>query len=293
MPEKRNYKFGLLGEQVDYSRSPEIFRVIFELEQIDGDWRTINCSPEKLEGQVRRLRESAFDAVSVTIPHKEAIIPFLDDIDDVAGALGSANSMLFRNGRISGFNTDAYGFAQPLMSEAPRLKGELALVFGSGGAARSVTYALALDFELAEVILIGRSPRRLENTQTRLSSALPRVRVRTMPWPDGAEIDASVALAGGNTIAPSLIVNATPLGGPNQPLAQSHGAFDDLPTSTIYYDLNYNDDSSLINSARDRGLRALDGLPMLIHQALRSYYLWTGRHVSFEEVWRRMKAHAA
>ncbi|MCH7879036.1 MAG: shikimate dehydrogenase, partial [candidate division Zixibacteria bacterium] len=91
---KSVYKCGLLGEKVDYSRSPEIFEHIFACENIEGVWRTVNCAKSELGACLDRLRQESFNGLSVTIPHKEAIIPFLDEIDAVAGSLGSVNSVL-------------------------------------------------------------------------------------------------------------------------------------------------------------------------------------------------------
>lgn len=291
MNTKSAYKCGLLGEKIDYSRSPEIFEHIFALENIEGDYRTVNCAHEELGACLKRLRDESFDGLSVTIPHKEAIIPFLDEIDDVAGSLGSVNSVLLRNGRARGFNTDTFGFAQPLLPDAVRLKGKTAFILGSGGAARSASYSLAVDFELAELVLAGRNPQRLNQTLTRLSLALPRTRIRSIKWKDRDCPKFAELISQGGAEKVALIVNATPLGGPNQKIQSDDAMFAAIPHTTVYYDLNYNDDNGLVIAAQANGMRTLNGLPMLIHQALRSYYLWTGHHVSYADIYARMGAH--
>lgn len=285
------YKCGLLGEKVDYSRSPEIFSHIFALEGIEGDCKTVNCTHAELGACLESMRNDSFNGLSVTIPHKEAIIPFLDEIDDVAGSLGSVNSILLYNGRTSGFNTDTFGFAQPLLPDAVRLKGKTALILGAGGAARSAAYSLAIDFELSELVLVGRNPRRLDQTLTRLSHALPRMEIRCIEWKNDGAIKISDLLSEGRVERASLIVNATPLGGPNQKIESQQSMFASIAKTVVYYDLNYNDNNGLVNAAREHGLRTLNGLPMLIHQALRSYYLWTGHQTPFSEIYARMGAH--
>ena len=290
---KSVYKCGLLGEQIDYSRSPEIFEHIFALENIDGDCKTVNCAHADLGACLERLRKESYNGLSVTIPHKEAIIPFLDEIDDVAGSLGSVNSVLLQNGRACGFNTDTFGFAQSLLPDAVRLKGKSALILGAGGAARSAAYSLAVDFELSELILAGRNPRRLEQTLTRLSHALPRTQIRCIEWKDNGMINLPDLMSAGGAEKSALIVNATPLGGPNQKLQPDQAMFASISKTAIYYDLNYNDENGLVVAAQANGLRTLNGLPMLIHQALRSYYLWTGYQTPFSEIYARMGAHGS
>ena len=286
------YKCGLLGEKVDYSRSPEIFEHIFASENIEGVWRTVNCAKSELGACLDRLRQEAFNGLSVTIPHKEAIIPFLDEIDAVAGFLGSVNSVLLRNGRAIGYNTDTFGFVQPLLADAVRLKGKTTLILGSGGAARSASYSLTVDCELAELVLAGRNQTRMDHTLTRLKQALPKLKIRCVQWKYEGRPRLADLLSEANLERPALIVNATPLGGPNQKIIPDKAIFASVPSTTVYYDLNYNNDNGLVIAAQENGMRTLDGLPMLIHQALRSYYLWTGHQVPFAEIYARMREHA-
>lgn len=289
---KSVYKCGLLGEKVDYSRSPEIFEHIFACENIEGVWRTVNCAKSELGACLDRLRQESFNGLSVTIPHKEAIIPFLDEIDAVAGSLGSVNSVLLRNGRAIGYNTDTFGFVQPLLADAVRLKGKTALILGSGGAARSASYSLTVDCELAELVLAGRNQTRIDHTLTRLKQALPKLKIRCVQWKYEGRPRLADLLSESGLERPALIVNATPLGGPNQKIIPDKAIFASVPSTTVYYDLNYNDDNGLVIAAQENGMRTLDGLPMLIHQALRSYYLWTGHQVPFAEIYARMREHA-
>jgi shikimate dehydrogenase len=274
--EKKRYTFGLLGERVDYSRSPEIFQSIFAVDDVCGSFEIINCSVENLSQRLAELRSSGYDALSVTIPHKEAIVPFLEDTDNIAGALRSVNSVKFTETGACGLNTDCYGFAQPLAPYAKELKGKSALILGAGGAARSVAYSLALDCEIAEIQFCSRSAERLKKSASMLTDIFPRLKIRTGAWKptEALTVDSSVA----------IVVNATPLGGPNAPMSNVSALFAEFPAGRIFYDLNYNGDGSMKAAAQKRCRVVLDGLPMLIHQALRSYYLWTGSNIQFDEV---------
>jgi len=282
--ESTKHIFGLLGEEVDYSRSPEIFESIFALDGAPGSFEIINCPTEKLGEQLQRLQTDGFHALCVTIPHKEAIAPYLDETDRIAGALRSVNSVKFTESGICGLNTDSYGFAQPLLPFARELKGKTALILGAGGAARSVAYSLALDCEMSEIVFCSRGAERLSKTKSMLQEIFPRLIVKTVGWTEERALDAHDDVA--------IIVNASPLGGPNAPLQSVDGLFGNLPPGAMFYDLNYNGDGMLKAEAAKQCRRVFDGFPMLIHQALRSYYLWTGHNFSFEAVYARITENA-
>ncbi len=273
---KAKYTFGLLGERVDYSRSPEIFQSIFAADNVEGTFEIINCPVECLGEKLTELKQSGYDALCVTIPHKEAIVPFLDNVDQVAKALRSVNSVKFTESDICGLNTDTYGFAQPLSAYAQQLKGKTAIVLGAGGAARSVAYSLALDCEIVEVQFFSKGEERLKKTALMLNDVFPKLRIKTNVWTPEQSIPTVDGLA--------IIVNATPLGGPNVAITSTHKLFDNISSATVFYDLNYNGNGIMTAEAQQVCRVTLDGFPMLIHQALRSYYLWTGRKIEYDTV---------
>lgn len=283
MTQKVKYKFGLLGENVGYSRSSEIFGRILEADDVSGVFETINCGADYLARRALSMADSGFDGFSVTIPHKEAIIPTLKQIDVVASALGAVNSVKITSRGLMGFNTDTYGFTQPLLPSSSKLKGRRAIVLGAGGAARAVIYSLALDFEIESVLMIGRDQKRLASSQSALKTALPRLSLATLEWKTA--INPNLAFSDSCALMDTaLVVNASPLGGPNSPVEDISCFLQNTPSGLIYYDLNYNTDNALLQRAERQGLDTLSGLPMLIHQALRSYQIWTGREVSFDSV---------
>lgn len=280
------YRFALLGDGVDYSRSPEIFRAIFDCAGVPGEFDTVNCVKEDLAGEIARLRSAGYLALSVTIPHKESVIEHLDEIDTVASAIRSVNSIRLDSEKKVGFNTDVYGFRQELQRYSNELKGSRALVLGAGGAARSAAYALALEYEVGEICFAGRDTGRLDATVATLSQALNKTTLMAQQQTD--LLTRSVSKGCETEVA--IIVNATPQGGPNVRVEADSQVFNLLQPGRIYYDLNYNNDNEFLLAARERGLTAIQGLPMLIHQALRSFYLWTGITVEYEAVAQKVAA---
>lgn len=279
------YHFGLLGENVDYSRSPEIFEALFSLSDVTGDFTTFNCGAAELPTVISELPARGIGAVCVTIPHKESIIGLLSAIDEVAAAIRSVNSVRFGGDGAIGMNTDAYGFSAALGERVAELKGKRALIIGAGGAARSAAYALALDAEVESVTVCARAVGRAERSVSLLRSALSRVELSVLPWP--ATEDYDTRLAGGFDI----VVNATPLGGPNQRAGFDSNLVSLAAPTGIYYDLNYNADNELLQTAAARGVVVIDGFPMLVHQALRSFALWTGIDIDFAAAAARLERH--
>ncbi|MCH9032311.1 MAG: hypothetical protein IIB00_08650 [candidate division Zixibacteria bacterium] len=284
-----HYKFALIGRNIGYSLSPEIFKCVYDIENVSGEFETIDCGQEELPAMLKEMKERGFRAASVTIPHKEAIIPHLDEVDNTARAIRSVNSVKFNSDLIEGFNTDVYGFSEPLKPYATQLKGKNVVALGAGGAARAIAYGLAANFEVGSITLLNRTASRLEAATAAIREALPGIDLTAHEWSPKQRLSEVLEALPNQNDFPALIVNCTPVGGPN---IQDVGDFDPLngmPSSVIYYDLSYNKANPLVKKAKLAGHVVIDGLPMLIHQALRSYYLWTGRSIDFDAVLNSLK----
>jgi shikimate dehydrogenase len=269
------YHFALIGTDVAYSRSTDVFRAIFDHLHIDGEFETHSVSVAELESRVRQLVLDGVRGFAVTIPHKRNIIAYMDDIDPVARALGAVNSISVDGHRLYGYNTDCYGFTLPLRRCRERMLGKPALILGNGGAARAVAYALWKDFNVRRFVLAGRSLPRLEEFRADMAQALHNASIELLGLPV-----LSTATAGSFGIA----VNCTPLGGPNfVELAPLPDGFD-FRSLGVYYDLNYNRPSRTIERARESGVEVVDGASMLVGQAVRSFDIWTGRTVEYQPI---------
>jgi len=264
-------KLGLIGYPVSHSLSPKIQNAALKACALEGDYSLFPIAPDDmqaLKGLLNRLRSGEITGLNVTIPHKQNIIPFMDELTPTAKAIGAVNIIYMSGDTLIGDNTDAAGFLADLnkflTTETPR-HGENALVLGAGGSARSVVYALCNDGWNVTI-----AARRLEQAK-QLASQFEVINIVELNF---------------QTFQPSnfqLIINTTPLGmTPNidqSPLPENLS----LSKHTKIYDLVYNPrETKLVRDARSQGLQATTGLGMLIEQAALGFELWTGKKLSSE-----------
>ena len=206
--------------------------------------------------------------INVTVPHKESVIPYLDEVDDWATEAGAVNTIVNRNGRLTGHNTDGYGFLQGLKDGASfEPAGQRVLVLGAGGAARGVVQALLRE-GISQLLVANRTLPRAEPL-VRLAQARG-VPAQAIPlaWNE-------LSLA---AVASDLIVNCTTLGmahGPNPTVAPL--MMYQIPPTSLVYDLVYNPlETPLLREAARAGAGILGGIQMLVHQGAASFEMWTG-----------------
>jgi shikimate dehydrogenase len=242
-----------------HSRSPLIHNYWIKHYKLDAEYRREAVPPEQFADFVKGLRARGYVGANVTVPHKEAALA-LSSPDDRARAVGAANTLWYDDGALRSTNTDVEGFLANLDSATPGWdRGlETAVVLGAGGAARAVIYAL-LAREAGRVHVINRTPERAKALQKQFGS-----RVRVAGW------DETTGLLGGA----GLLVNTTTLGMTGQPPLEINLR---CPASLVVADIVYDPlVTPLLAAAKARGLRAADGLGMLLHQAVRGFELWFG-----------------
>lgn len=274
---KSSYTFGVVGHRISYSRSPELFEAIAAIRNFTCHFVVHDLAPESFDTAFPEVLKSGIDGFSVTIPHKTRAIRHMDHIDTAAEKLGVVNSVCVKNGSAYGFNTDGYGFAVPLHEHRAVLRGTVALVVGSGGASKAVVNCLLRDFGAGTIVVLGRSETRLDAFAGSMRVHYGEGKIQTLPLSRFDSI---------RDIDYGIVVNCTPLGGWNHP---DETPFDDnfvWRAGRIYYDLSYNDHNKLVERAAQCGMIAFDGSAMLIGQAIRSFYLWTGESVDFAPVYR-------
>lgn len=252
---------GVIGWPIGHSRSPLIHGFWLDAYRIDGAYDRYGVPPERIDGFLATLADHGLIGANVTIPHKEAAFRASADVDDAAAALRAVNTLWLEDGRLIGANTDAYGFLANLDQNAPgwdRNPGP-AIVLGAGGAARAIVWAL-LDRGFAPVLIVNRTHERA----CRLADYFGSKTV-ARAWRDLA-----ASLAGAR-----LLVNTTSLGMTGYPPLQIDlGALpgDALVSDIIYAPLK----TGLIAEAEARGLPTVDGLGMLLHQAVPGFARWFG-----------------
>jgi len=257
--------YGIFGHPVEHTFSPGMHNAAFARIGLDGCYAPFDVSPDDLAHAVHAIVPLGLRGLNITVPHKEKIIPFLDELTDDARLIGAVNTIEVRDGRLIGHNTDGRGFVRSLREETSfRPKGKTLLMVGSGGAARAVCFNLALagagtlllhDIEPAKAERLGRDIR---------SATTTRVTV--------------LDVSGLQTLAPTAdcIINATPLGlKKSDPLPLSR---DLIQKGQLVCDLVYNPpDTRLLRAARSRGAKTLRGIGMLLYQGVIAFEIWTGK----------------
>lgn len=258
------FKLGLIGYPLGHSLSPKIHAAALQACGLEGTYSLFPIPPEDkqaLQDLLARVRAGGIHGLNVTIPHKQNVIEFMDELTPTAQAIGAVNTVYMRGGKLIGDNTDAPGFLSDLKRAIGNREsgiGKAAIVLGAGGSARAVVYALLNDDWSVTI-----AARRLEQAK-QLADSFANYELRITTF----DLQLSTF---------SLIVNTTPLGmTPNidqSPLPEKLP----LPANAFVYDLVYNPrETKLVRDARVQGLPATTGLGMLIEQAALSFDLWTG-----------------
>jgi shikimate dehydrogenase len=249
--------YGLLGETLSHSISPEIHGFLFRQLNIEASYSLFPVPPDKLADALYGLRLLGSGGVNVTIPYKMKIIPLLDELTDEARALGAVNTVLFRNGRTIGYNTDYAGFGLMLKQHGIEAAGKTAVILGTGGAARTAACWLS-DHGAANVKLVSRRP-------------AGAGRFDILSYNDLT-----------NLTHTDILVNATPVGMyphiHETPLAKAL-----LTRFGVIIDLIYNPlETRLMREGREQGIYAVNGLTMLAAQAVAAEEIWQGRSIAEE-----------
>jgi shikimate dehydrogenase len=246
---------GVFGWPAGHSRSPQLHGHWLERHGIDGAYVPLPVPPEQFEVAVRGVMAAGFRGANVTIPHKEVAFALCDERDAFATRVGAVNTLVFEGGRIIGSNTDGFGFMENLRAHAPAWRAGPAVLLGAGGAARAIAAAL-LDAGVPELVVVNRSAERAEA----LAEAL------------GNRVSAAAEPPLRNA---ALLVNTTSLGMAGQPPLEID--LSPLPAHAVVADAVYVPrETALLRAARARGLVAVPGLGMLLHQARPGFRLWFG-----------------
>ncbi len=262
--------FGVLGDPVSSSVSPYMHNpafasagenaVFLPLQVKDLDqfvWRMVKSETREVELN--------FGGFSVTMPHKQGILKHLDAIDPVAEMIGAVNTVKIDDGKLTGFNTDAHGFITPLKARFGDLRGTRVAVFGAGGAARAVVYAL--KNEGADVSVFVRDPAKAAAFASDLDVELEQMPTADHRPPPGTEI----------------VVNATPLGMKGGNEKETLFSADELLGVRFVYDLvTRSTDTPLVAEAKKAGIPAVGGIEMLIAQGAMQFKIWTGREAPID-----------
>jgi shikimate dehydrogenase len=253
---------GIFGYPVGHTLSPAMHNAAFEHLGLDYTYLPFLVRPDALQQAVEALRALSLVGVNTTVPHKEAVIPFLEEVSSEAAFIGAVNTIVNKDGRLTGYNTDGRGFMLSLTARGIDVSNRKILVIGAGGAARAVGYYLRDTAE--KLVIYNRGREKLQRLVADLSK-------------DRENVSAIEELCGIEQF--DIIINATSLGlNPDDPLP-----FDPAPLTSrhIVCDLIYRK-TPLLASAEQQGCTTVNGLGMLLYQGVLAFELWTSETAPVE-----------
>jgi len=264
---------GLIGWPVEHTLSPTMHNAAFDALGLNYRYLPLPVEPGRVEAAMRGLPALGFRGANVTVPHKQAVMPHLEEITDSAQAIGAVNTIVVQDGRLVGHNTDGHGFLATLRKPGFKPAGKRALVLGAGGAARAVVYALAQAN--CTVAIHNRTVQRaakLAHDMQDMDLCAP------VTW-----TPINTQITDLNLDQFDLLVNTTPVGmwphTDNAPWPKNLS----FPSHWIVFDLVYNPpETRLLRHARELGARTIGGLGMLVRQGARAFEMWTGEKAPVE-----------
>jgi shikimate dehydrogenase len=252
-------KFGIIGKPLSHSLSPELHNYWFKKYKVPANYSILELELNEIEGVIEKIRNKELDGINVTVPYKQAVIPFLDLIMDEAKETLSVNTIsLNEEGKIVGNNTDVYGLEQSLLNKLSdkNLEKNKTLILGAGGVTPSAIYALSQK-GFKKIYISNRTIKKAENIKKRFPF------IEVIKWETiekkAEEMD--------------IIVNTTSLG-----LKGGDNFTQDFiltKPSLVYYDVIYNpEETIMIKKFKKKKIKTYNGLEMFIYQGQKSFYLW-------------------
>ena len=258
--------YGIFGNPIKHSLSPFFQTLLFNLNSINAVYVPFEINSDVLEEAVNSIRVLKIKGINVTIPYKEKIVPYLDELSEESAFLNSVNTIVNKFGKLRGDITDGYGFVKSLLIDANfEVSGKKFLIFGLGGAARSIVFSLA-KYEAEKIYVSSRSYKKVREYTEKINEyfgkkiVYPVVSYSEDFYKFLLKVDA--------------IVNTSPLG-----LKESDPMPFDLNKcnkKALICDIIYNPETKLLKLAKKMNFKTLDGLGMLLFQGMKSFKLWTG-----------------
>jgi len=265
---------GVIGYPIEHSLSPKMHNAALEYLALNYVYLPFLVSPENLKRAIEGFEAISLVGFSVTIPHKQTIIPLLNHVSPIAKAVRAVNTVAWSSQGWQGTNTDVAGFISPLLSLSKNWTDIKPLVLGSGGAARAVIVGLA-EIGCRSVDVVGRQLEKLKFLQTSLNEAALDIEIHIHNWNQREHLITKT----------TLLINTTPLGmEPHTELSPIEEKFwNNIPPDLIAYDLIYTPSPTLfLQQAADHGAKTIDGKDMLIEQGAAAFNIWLGQDAPVE-----------
>jgi shikimate dehydrogenase len=258
--------YAVIGDPIGHTLSPAIQNAAFEALNMDAVFVAFKVSPGNVGNAMQGLRGLGIRGLNVTMPHKTAVIPYLNEVDETAKYLSSVNTILNENRMLTGFSTDGTGAHRALEQSGAKLKGKKIVLLGAGGAARAIAYTLAR--EVKELIILNRTPKKISELAETLNRKFEKKITVAQLTPENIQKSLKKA---------DILVNATSVGmqqNPKQSLVKTAW----LKSNLTVMDIVYNPvETKLAKDAKAAGATVINGVEMLVHQGAASFEIWTGK----------------
>ena len=253
--------YGVIGSPIAHSMSPLIHNDAFHQKGTDAHYQAFHVEPNELKAAVAGMRALGVNGFNVTIPHKEAIIPLLDSVEDAALKIGAVNTVLNRDGKLIGYNTDGRGFVEAL-KEVTELKDKQILIIGAGGAARAIFYTLAQE----EGVRLDICNRTVSKSVELIEEFSLQGISRSITTEQAAEeIQRYDVVVQTTSVGMFPKINDTPL------------PFHSIKQHAVFSDIIYNPlETKLLQEAKALGAVTQNGIHMFAYQAALAFKIWTG-----------------
>lgn len=256
---------GVIGDPIEHTLSPIMHNAAFEALKLDYVFLAFKVKPAEVGNAISGMRALTIHGLNVTMPHKSTVINYLDEIDQASKTIGSVNTILNKDGRLFGFNTDGIGALKALRENGVEPRGKKVLLLGAGGAARAIAYILAQEAD--ELVILNRTPKPAAELADLLKQKFKK-KISAGELSPNAVKD--------NFADADVLINATSVG--MKPNAnQTPVAPEWLKPDLAVMDIVYNPiETKLAKDAKAAGAKVVSGVEMLIYQGTASFEIWTG-----------------
>ena len=255
----KKFSFGIIGKPLSHSLSPLLHNFWFKKYNVSANYSLLEITPDEIEETIKRIKKKELQGINVTVPYKQAVIPFLDLlVGDAKETLSVNTIMLNEEGKIVGDNTDVYGFEQGFISKLKNqnLEQSKVLILGAGGVTSSVIYALSKK-RIKQIFVSNRTLKKAEEIKKRFPF------IEIIEWKNIEEKAKKI----------DILINATSLGLKNGNNFDQE--FKTTKSNLVYYDIIYNpEETEIIKKFKKRNIQTFNGLEMFIYQGQKSFSLW-------------------
>ena len=256
-----NKSYFIIGNPVEHSLSPKIHNFWFKENNINSVYEKETLTEDKLEVFVQKIRKGNINGANITVPFKQKIIPYLDELTDLSKKTQSVNTLFKKDNLVVGDNTDVYGFSQSILNQNINLQNKKALILGAGGVAPSLITALE-DLSIGQIYIKNRTFEKLLKLKASFERIIP------LKQDEENEYD--------------IVINATSVGLKKDD--KINFSFDNLKNKVIFYDTIYNPPmTNLLKVAKEKNHTIINGKSMLFLQAQKAFQIWTGINPKINE----------